>query len=251
MTPRATFTTSIRSKRDYQFTTDSGRTFTLNVCRGVASETWNLDESDVAGFVRRDHGDFSIGQVNTTLTMTANAPTLLLSNGSPCPDSSSDSPARAGAVIRFICDTSVYGAGAPALVVQFPSDDARACAFEVEWRTHFACPKGERGVFGGILVFVGITLVLLLTLYTVASTLYAHFVLRRRPPTPTFSAEHLREMGAFAGGDGEEDREHYDGDRNMWQGRGEGREGERGEGVEREEGADGGLQSAPGGTIRL
>ncbi|KAH7923799.1 hypothetical protein BV22DRAFT_1035938 [Leucogyrophana mollusca] len=109
--------------------------------RGVASETWKLDESDVADFVRRDHGNFSIGQVNITLTMTTNAPTHLLSNGSPCPDSSSSSPARAAgpradAAIRFICDTSVYGAGAPALVVQFPSDDAHGCAFEVEWPTH-------------------------------------------------------------------------------------------------------------------
>lgn len=37
-------------------------TYKLNVCRGVVSELWKVDDPDnVAGFVSRPEGDFSLG----------------------------------------------------------------------------------------------------------------------------------------------------------------------------------------------
>jgi len=51
--------------KDYQFQTDGGHSVYLNVCGGVHTDPWNtgLDEKqvDIAGLVRRDHGDFAIG----------------------------------------------------------------------------------------------------------------------------------------------------------------------------------------------
>lgn len=45
--------------------TSTGRTLFLNVCQGVKTETVGLkdgiDASEVGGFVRRGHADFSIG----------------------------------------------------------------------------------------------------------------------------------------------------------------------------------------------
>ncbi|KAH7338593.1 hypothetical protein B0J17DRAFT_384772 [Rhizoctonia solani] len=55
----------LRSSKDYTFTSESGRKFSLNVCQGVKSELWNPQHVDkketIGGFVRGDHGDFSIG----------------------------------------------------------------------------------------------------------------------------------------------------------------------------------------------
>ncbi|KAH7914533.1 mannose-6-phosphate receptor binding domain-containing protein [Hygrophoropsis aurantiaca] len=206
----------LKASKDYQFQTDSGHDFFLNVCKPVVSDNWNLREGtagDVAGFVRKDHGDFSIGQVNTTLTMHSNALTLSLTNGSPCSASSfartanspsanprvtraADAPMYGSSFIRFICDTRVYGAGTPELIAQFPREDDSACGFDIEWRTHFACPKGERGIIGGILVFLVIATLLLLTTYTLLSTLYNRFVLRLRGPDslPSYTPAHAREM---------------------------------------------------------
>ena len=40
----------------------SNTTFKLNVCRGVVSELWKVDDPDsVGGFSPRDEGDFSLG----------------------------------------------------------------------------------------------------------------------------------------------------------------------------------------------
>lgn len=51
--------------KDYQFQTDGGHDVFLNLCGGVHTDPWNtgLDEKqvDIAGLVRRDHGDFAIG----------------------------------------------------------------------------------------------------------------------------------------------------------------------------------------------
>ncbi|THH09823.1 hypothetical protein EW146_g8566 [Bondarzewia mesenterica] len=97
---------------------------------------WNPNvehAENVAGFVRKGHGDFSIGEVNTTLLVRDNHPLLILTDGSPCP---SAEHLRASTAVRFICDTSVFGSGNPQFVAQLPPDDASACAFFVEWRTH-------------------------------------------------------------------------------------------------------------------
>lgn len=53
------------TSKDYIIEIEGGRKFFLNVCRGVVTDAWNtgVDESDgdIAGLVRRDHGDFAIG----------------------------------------------------------------------------------------------------------------------------------------------------------------------------------------------
>jgi hypothetical protein len=44
--------------------TPGGDEFVINVCKAIAHETWALkvdNPSEVAGFVRRSHGDISIG----------------------------------------------------------------------------------------------------------------------------------------------------------------------------------------------
>jgi len=59
--------TVILSSKDYEFTTPGGHTLTMNACRSPVREPFGLkdvDEKDIGGFVRRDHGDFSIGCVS-------------------------------------------------------------------------------------------------------------------------------------------------------------------------------------------
>ncbi|EEB98557.1 hypothetical protein MPER_01912, partial [Moniliophthora perniciosa FA553] len=52
----------LKASKDYQVQTPGGKDFYLNVCRGVATEAWGLgDAAEVGGFIRRDHGDFSVG----------------------------------------------------------------------------------------------------------------------------------------------------------------------------------------------
>lgn len=87
---------------------------------------------EIAGATRRQHGDFSIGcvlnplfsyvifcvltaaffrpssAVNTTLTVVDGHPMMLLTGGNQC---SNGGELRASTAVRFICDTSVFGAG--------------------------------------------------------------------------------------------------------------------------------------------
>ncbi|KAJ7813281.1 hypothetical protein B0H14DRAFT_2377063, partial [Mycena olivaceomarginata] len=51
-------------QKDYQLKTPQGHKLVLSVCKSVSHETWALKVEDpglVGGFVRRDHGDFSLG----------------------------------------------------------------------------------------------------------------------------------------------------------------------------------------------
>lgn len=49
------------AKQDYTSTVGD-REFKLNVCRGVVSELWKVDQPEsVGGFVSREGGDFSLG----------------------------------------------------------------------------------------------------------------------------------------------------------------------------------------------
>ncbi|KDQ15563.1 hypothetical protein BOTBODRAFT_31456 [Botryobasidium botryosum FD-172 SS1] len=182
--------TSLRAKKDYEVTGETGRKFYINACGSVMSETWNLDKPEqVAGFFRGDHSDFSIGTVNTTLHLIQDQPVLVLTEGSPCPHASE---LKASSIIRFICDPSVRGQGYPGLVTQLPPDDASACAFLFEWRTAAACPTLKRtGVTGVVTVFASIFFVAFLV-YIVGATAYNHLVLDLRgwemlPRTSIFS----------------------------------------------------------------
>lgn len=130
-----------------------------------------------------------LSETNTTLAMKDGHPLLYMSGGSNCPNSEY----QATTAVQFVCDKSVFAAGKvskdtcrlllaanttslvcpvsgkPELIAQMPDDDATACAFVIEWRTHvsislfahtrhssvclqFACPHGERGLLSSIVV---------------------------------------------------------------------------------------------------
>ncbi|KAG9309117.1 mannose-6-phosphate receptor binding domain-containing protein [Chiua virens] len=187
----------LKASKDYEFQTDGGHTVYLNICGRVRTEPWNtgLDVSqvDVAGLVRRDHGDFAIGLVNTTLEVKGGGLLLRQSQGSSCPGMDDE---RGSSTILFICDTSVYSAGKPVLLAQWPSEEERACHYEFEWRTHYACPIGERGLLGGLIVSLIISAMILLMAFIVISTVYNRFVLRQRgfDQLPKFTIAHAREI---------------------------------------------------------
>lgn len=51
-------------RKDYTLTTPGGHEMVLSACKSVSHETWRLEIQDpalVGGFVRQDHGDFSMG----------------------------------------------------------------------------------------------------------------------------------------------------------------------------------------------
>ncbi|THU96288.1 mannose 6-phosphate receptor domain-containing protein [Dendrothele bispora CBS 962.96] len=189
----------LSANTDYEFTSPGGHRFVLNVCRPIHGETWNLrvdDPADVAGFIRRDHGDFSIGKANTTLVKEkGDNVKLVMEDGSQCTSKSgAKQEYKASTVISFICDTKVFGAGTPTLVAQLPHNDEEACAWFIEWNTHYACPRGERGGPWGFFTLLAVLLLILLALYTTLGTLYNRYVLNLRgfDQLPQFSIEGIR-----------------------------------------------------------
>lgn len=189
----------LKTSKDYEFKTPGGHSFYLNVCRRVTTDPWSPgvpDGADIAGLVRKDHHDFAIGMVNTTLEMRDTGLMLHLSNGSPCPEGDN---LYGSSAIMFLCDKSVYGSGSPVVISQWPEDDEQACQYTLEWRTHFACPAGERGLISGIIIFMVITVMILFMLFIVASTLYNRFVLRKRgfDQLAQLSKDHLLEVMEF------------------------------------------------------
>ncbi|KAI0059426.1 mannose 6-phosphate receptor domain-containing protein [Artomyces pyxidatus] len=173
--------TPLQSSQDYKFASPDGQEFVINVCKSVSYDTWNVGvehPENIAGVTRKERGDFSIGEVNTTLLIRDKHPLLVLTEGSICPHAER---MHAMTAVRFICDTSVFGSGSPRLVAQLPPDDASACAFFLEWRTHYACPSGEAtGFWGGLVVALSIIAIIGLMLYVVGGTLYNRYVLQLR-----------------------------------------------------------------------
>ncbi|QRV94644.1 autophagy-related protein 27 [Ceratobasidium sp. AG-Ba] len=171
----------LRSNKDYEVPSDSGRTFKLNVCQKVKSELWNPQhvekEDQIGGFVRAAHGDFSIGAYNTTVQIKHKHPLLIYENGSTCKSATN---LKASSIIRFICDPAVFAVGSPVLVAQLPPEDENACAFFFEWRTHVACPTAKSVGAGGLFaVFAAILFAAFMT-YIVGATLYNRYVLGYR-----------------------------------------------------------------------
>ncbi|CEL63645.1 Putative mannose 6-phosphate receptor-like protein C530,09c OS=Schizosaccharomyces pombe (strain 972 / ATCC 24843) GN=SPBC530.09c PE=3 SV=1 [Rhizoctonia solani AG-1 IB] len=171
----------LRSNKDYKFTSETGRNFSINVCQGVKSELWNpqhVDKKDtIGGFVRADHGDFSIGTYNTTLKVKNKHPVLIYEHGSTC---ASATNLKASTVIRFICDPAVFAVGSPVLVAQLPPEDDQACAFFIEWRTHVACPTAKSIGASGFIAVFGAILIAAVMSYFVGATLYNRYVLGYR-----------------------------------------------------------------------
>ncbi|KAJ7728149.1 mannose 6-phosphate receptor domain-containing protein, partial [Mycena maculata] len=201
----------LQAGKDYELTTPGGLELVLSACKSVSHETWGLKVQDpglVGGFIRRAHGDFSMGQTNTTLSFSGRAghPHLTLASGSKCVDSDGNTldHLRGSTEIEFICDPS-HGAGSPRLVAQLPpGGDELACAWFVEWRTAAACATSEGTTFGGVVWFLFISTLVLLLLYLLLGTLYNHFVLHLSgtDALPRFSLAgalyHVREAWGLA-----------------------------------------------------
>ncbi|ODN80657.1 hypothetical protein L202_02836 [Cryptococcus amylolentus CBS 6039] len=182
------------SKADY--TAQVGDiSYYLNVCKSVVGELYKIDNPDeVGGFVRRPDGDFSLGQVNTNLTLSpmVNDPLLTMTGGSACPGNPSETASTA---IRFICSPSNFDAGKPLLVASLPPQDP--CHFYFEWSTHVACPtnpKRELESHHYYIAFVAILAIAFLTWFG-GVTMYNRLKLKRRGidqfPLPDFSSWHL------------------------------------------------------------
>ncbi|KAF9265270.1 mannose 6-phosphate receptor domain-containing protein [Marasmius fiardii PR-910] len=182
----------LKSNTDYKFTTPGGHDFYINVCRGVATDLWGLDDPEIGAFIRRDHGDFSVGLSNTSLLISEGIPKMRMGQGSKCVSSTgTETGDLAETVVEFQCDRGVFGIGQPRLRAQIPMEDERACAFFVEWRTHFACPTGERSGPWGFFTFLIVICLIILMLYLLFGTLYNRYVLRLRgfDQIPQFSVE--------------------------------------------------------------
>jgi hypothetical protein len=99
-------------RKDYEFKLPNGLNASLNVCRSLADDVWKprVDHpEDIAGRVRRAHGDFSLGYKNTSFAVRDGMPVLVYQDGTNCPKTDY---MQGSAVIRFTCDKDVSGAGA-------------------------------------------------------------------------------------------------------------------------------------------
>ncbi|KAI9057072.1 hypothetical protein FKP32DRAFT_1584706 [Trametes sanguinea] len=166
----------LAAKKDYEFKSPGGKDYVLNVCKSVSQEVWapKVDKpEDVAAFTRRAHGDFSLGDVNTTVLVRDGSPVITLTDGTRCSDEGSQ---VGSTVIRFICDSSA-GTGEPRLIATLPPDEDNACSFFIEWRSEMACPISEGGIFGRIIAVLAIVAAVLFALYMIGGTLYNRYVL--------------------------------------------------------------------------
>ncbi|RPD82097.1 mannose 6-phosphate receptor domain-containing protein [Lentinus tigrinus ALCF2SS1-7] len=164
------------ASNDYEFKSYGGKDYILNVCRPVRQEVWapKVDKpEDVAGFTHRSHGDFSLGDVNTTVVVHGGHPLIYMTDGTRCPNAGD---MTASTVIRFVCDASA-GTGKPQLIATLPPDEEQACSFFVEWRSEIACPTAEGSLFGTIVSVLAIIVAVLFALYIVGGTLYNRYVL--------------------------------------------------------------------------
>jgi len=197
----------LKASKDYEIKTFSGKMLSLNVCQNVKTDMFGLKDdiqaSDVGGFIRRGHGDFSLGKFNTTLSVLESRPRIVMSNGSRCKSKAGEQPGdiRASTLIEFVCDSSIFGPGTPRLVAELPpGDEETPCAFVIEWKSHYACPTSEGGGVWGFFGTLAVIFLVLLMAYTVLGTLYNRFVLDLRgyDQIPQFSIESMRYHGKEA-----------------------------------------------------
>ncbi|KAJ3821292.1 mannose-6-phosphate receptor binding domain-containing protein [Lentinula raphanica] len=199
--------TPLRASKDYEFQTEQGHKIVMNVCKSVTYESWGSDipnPSKVGGVIEKQRGSFSIGETNSTLVLSSSSsnPKIVMENGSRCKSENGQSKNdRAGTIVEFICDTSVYGSGTPRLTALWPPhNDELACVFFIEWRTHYACPTGESGGPWGFFAFLAILVTILVMLYLVFGTLYNRYVLQLRgfDQIPQFSVQAMKYHGREA-----------------------------------------------------
>ncbi|KAF9476918.1 mannose 6-phosphate receptor domain-containing protein [Pholiota conissans] len=198
----------LKSSKDYEVKTSTGQSIWLNVCQNVKTDLFGIkddfiDAGDVGGFIRRGHGDFIIGKVNTSLSIFDSRPRFVMSGGSRCKPKAGDQTTeiRASTMVEFVCDASVYGQGSPRLLAQLPpGEDEVGCAYVIEWRTHFACPTSESGGLWGFITILAVIFLVLLMSYTILGVLYNRFVLQLRgfDQIPQFSIESMKYHGREA-----------------------------------------------------
>ncbi|KAI0348164.1 hypothetical protein BDW22DRAFT_1320152 [Trametopsis cervina] len=189
----------LKSKTDYKLKSPDGHEFSINVCQGVRGETWafeaHINPEQVGGYTRRDHGDFSLGNFNTTLTVRDGNPTLTMSKGSPCP---THHHMHAATTVQFKCDNSV-GTGEPVLIAQLPPPEDSSCYFFIEWRTNVACPSYMRTTAWSVVGILASTIGGLFVLYIILGTLYNFVVLDHRglDAIPRYSLVSLQDTVTF------------------------------------------------------
>jgi hypothetical protein len=109
--PYPTLSLTVSVSKDYHFRSPTGAEFSINVCRTLVNDTWHVAPpvpSEIAGTVRRAHGDFALGVVNSTIDVRAGAPVITYTGGSACPK---DDKAQAATVVRFVCDRGFTSGG--------------------------------------------------------------------------------------------------------------------------------------------
>lgn len=171
---------SFQGSKDYEFTTPGKQNVTLNVCKPVASEGWNLKDVNkdrVGGFVRKDRMDFCLGESNSTITLapdSTESKTVLqiaMTQGSRC----GEDGIRASSLIRFVCSDSTDTQ--PQLIAQLPPGNEEACAWVFEWKTKAACGSSIGGI-GSFFLTLFSTFIVLACFYLILGTLYNRYVLK-------------------------------------------------------------------------
>ncbi|OWT35456.1 hypothetical protein J008_07055 [Cryptococcus neoformans] len=183
-------------------------TYILNVCRKVVSQTYRIDEPENVGALMRDgYVDFSMGEVNTTLTLSpmTDEPMIIMTDGSICPNNPGQTASTA---IRFICSSqSDFYVDKPIFITSLPPQGP--CQFYFEWNTPLACrpgrtrptnptnptsPKGGLETHNYYFAFGAIVVIAILTWFG-GLTLYNRLYLKRRGlsqfPLPSFDYQSI------------------------------------------------------------
>lgn len=181
---------------------DYGTNFTINICGpvvedlddvyGVSRSQW----SNISAFYKDPKYDtvYSLGNLNTELTMRGRKLLLNYTMGSPCPEldeygdplpddtalSTKKSTRRKSTLLSFICDTSPALSTTPRVSFLGSPDH---CSYIFEVRSRYACagatPSHEKGTLGPGGVFTMILVIGVLA-YLVGGVVYQRNVMHQR-----------------------------------------------------------------------
>ncbi|CAG8538494.1 10574_t:CDS:2 [Ambispora leptoticha] len=128
-----------KDSNEYYEVAVSEKKFALNVCEGLKDKS-----KDGASLITDDEW-ISLGKKNSTLYIQNDELFLNYKDGDKCPD---DDNNKRETFIRFICDRTIEGQGAPKLLLS-----SRECVYIFEWKTSVACPESKTENMGGWGVF--------------------------------------------------------------------------------------------------
>ncbi|KAH9929695.1 uncharacterized protein B0H18DRAFT_1084052 [Fomitopsis serialis] len=162
---------SLSANKDYEFDSRTGVKFVINVCKPFYRRGGHSKLTGPKMSVDCTARTYA----NTSLAVLNGNPVSIMTGGSEC---ASAQGTYASSAIRFVCDTSVFGAAGTGCTTTTGDNDA--CAFFLEWRTHVACPTHEKtGAVGFVTVVLAI-LGTLFMLYILVGTFYNRYVLELR-----------------------------------------------------------------------